>query len=111
MLVDLFQSVQIVEEKESKTTQPLCKSYEAEIQLFRSLASESDAEHLKSLVDQIISGNKDSIEAVVLSPDSNKAHRTVSCALVFHMDYVTGATSSIFDDFEEMWAFGKCPGL
>uniref|UniRef100_A0A6M2E9X8 TRUD domain-containing protein n=1 Tax=Populus davidiana TaxID=266767 RepID=A0A6M2E9X8_9ROSI len=54
------------------------KSYEAEIGLFRSLAGDSDAEKLESLISQVDSctGSEDSVPHIVLSPDSNKTHRT-----------------------------------
>lgn len=56
------------------------KSYEAEIELFRSLAGDSDAEKLESLISQVDSRteNEDSVPHIVLSPDSDKTHRTVS---------------------------------
>lgn len=54
------------------------KSYEAEIELFRSLAGDSDAEKLESLISQVDSctGSEDSVPHIVLSPDSDKTHRT-----------------------------------
>ncbi|KAF9681701.1 hypothetical protein SADUNF_Sadunf05G0030000 [Salix dunnii] len=54
------------------------KSYEAEIELFRSLTGDSDAERLESLISQADSrtGSEDSVQHIVLSPDSDKAHRT-----------------------------------
>ncbi|CAK7340929.1 unnamed protein product [Dovyalis caffra] len=54
------------------------KSYEAEIELFRSLAGDSDAEKLKSFISLVNSGNgsEESVSHIVLFPDSDKAHRT-----------------------------------
>ncbi|KAJ6682845.1 hypothetical protein OIU74_020987 [Salix koriyanagi] len=65
--------VKVSDEKMSES-----KSYEAEIELFRSLAGDSDAEKLESLISQVDSrtGNEDSASHIVLSPDSDKAHRT-----------------------------------
>lgn len=54
------------------------KSYASEIDAFRSLAGNSDAKHLEALLCQINSGVEDSISPVILSPDSDKSHRTVS---------------------------------
>lgn len=66
--------VKVSDEKMSES-----KSYEAEIELFRSLAGDSDAEKLESLISQVDSrtGGEDSASHIVLSPDSDKAHRTV----------------------------------
>ncbi|KAJ4969364.1 hypothetical protein NE237_016065 [Protea cynaroides] len=63
-------------EKEKETSDQNDKSYAAEIELFRSLAGESDAESLKAFVDQTISGRDSDIDPVTLSPDSDKSHRT-----------------------------------
>ncbi|KAJ6353906.1 hypothetical protein OIU76_002846 [Salix suchowensis] len=65
--------VKVSDEKMSES-----KSYEAEIELFRSLAGDSDAEKLESLISQVDSrtGSEDSASHIVLSPDSDKAHRT-----------------------------------
>ncbi|KAB1208274.1 Multisubstrate pseudouridine synthase 7 [Morella rubra] len=52
------------------------KSYASEIDAFRSLAGNSDAKHLEALLCQINSGVEDSISPVILSPDSDKSHRT-----------------------------------
>lgn len=54
------------------------KSYVSEIESFRSLAGESDAKHLEDFINQINSGVEDGISPIVLSPDSDKSHRTVS---------------------------------
>ncbi|XP_011032432.1 PREDICTED: multisubstrate pseudouridine synthase 7 isoform X3 [Populus euphratica] len=54
------------------------KSHEAEMELFRSLAGDSDAEKLESLISQVDSRteSEDSVPHIVLSPDSDKTHRT-----------------------------------
>ncbi|XP_030958091.1 multisubstrate pseudouridine synthase 7 isoform X2 [Quercus lobata] len=52
------------------------KSYASEIESFRSLAGDSDAKHLEDFINQINSGVEDGISPIVLSPDSDKSHRT-----------------------------------
>ncbi|KAF3454342.1 hypothetical protein FNV43_RR04789 [Rhamnella rubrinervis] len=52
------------------------KSYTSEIESFRSLAGDSDAERLEAFVNQICSGGEGRISPIVLSPDSDKSHRT-----------------------------------
>nr|POE81984.1 pseudouridylate synthase 7 like [Quercus suber] len=52
------------------------KSYVSEIESFRSLAGESDAKHLEDFINQINFGVEDGISPIVLSPDSDKSHRT-----------------------------------
>ena len=54
------------------------KGYASEIELFRSLAGDPDAVCLKGLIDQVASGIEDGVSPIVLSPNSDKAHRTVS---------------------------------
>lgn len=53
------------------------KIYASEIDTFRSLAGDSDAKHLEALISQINTGVQDSISPIILSPDSDKSHRTV----------------------------------
>ncbi|XP_057962932.1 multisubstrate pseudouridine synthase 7 isoform X2 [Malania oleifera] len=52
------------------------KSYTSEIELFRSLAGNSDAEQLKAFISQINSDGEGSALPIVLSPDFDKSHRT-----------------------------------
>ncbi|KAL0005616.1 hypothetical protein SO802_013177 [Lithocarpus litseifolius] len=52
------------------------KSYASEIESFRSLAGDSDAKHLEDFINQINSGVEDGMSPIVLSPDSDKSHRT-----------------------------------
>uniref|UniRef100_A0A2N9EI18 TRUD domain-containing protein n=1 Tax=Fagus sylvatica TaxID=28930 RepID=A0A2N9EI18_FAGSY len=52
------------------------KSYASEIESFRSLAGDSDAKCLEDFINQINSGVQDDISPIVLSPDSDKSHRT-----------------------------------
>lgn len=56
----------------------LNKSYDTELESFKSLTGDSDADCLKAFVNQISSGVKDSLSPIVLSPSSDKSHRTVS---------------------------------
>lgn len=60
-----------------ETTDHSFISYTSEIESFKSLAGESNAELLKAFLDQIISGVKD-VSPLVLCPDADKSHRTVS---------------------------------
>ncbi|KAL6008070.1 hypothetical protein ACLOJK_033576 [Asimina triloba] len=65
------------EEKESKTLDStIKKSYTAEIESFRSLAGVVDAESLKEFLERIVSGAEADASHIVLSPDSDKSHRT-----------------------------------
>lgn len=67
-----------MEKIEVKLSDQSNNGYASEIELFRSLAGDSDAECLKVLIDQVASGVQGDISPVVLSPNSDKAHRTVS---------------------------------
>lgn len=69
---------QPIPEKEMKFEDQPNKSYTAEIELFRSLSGESNAELLKSFTEQITSANGEDISPIVLSPSSDKSQRTVS---------------------------------
>ncbi|KAK9293195.1 hypothetical protein L1049_021184 [Liquidambar formosana] len=75
-LTSLDAPSKIVEEKETKLSDQSSKSYTSEIESFRSLTGDSDAECLKAFIDQISSGVKDSVSPIVLSPSSDKSHRT-----------------------------------
>ncbi|XAR63613.1 tRNA pseudouridine(13) synthase [Bertholletia excelsa] len=66
-----------VEEKKTSSSEQLNKSYDNELKSFRSLAGDSDAESLKSFLHQISSDGKDSVLSIVLSPSSEKSHRTL----------------------------------
>lgn len=54
------------------------KSYASGIDKFRSLAGDADAKRLEDFISQINSGVEDSVRPIILSPDSDKSHRTVS---------------------------------
>ncbi|XP_009771202.1 multisubstrate pseudouridine synthase 7 [Nicotiana sylvestris] len=64
------------EDKDVNLSDQLNKSYATEIESFRSLAGNSDADKLKGLIDKLNSGVDVSDESVVLSPSSDKLHRT-----------------------------------
>ncbi|KAF6175045.1 hypothetical protein GIB67_039593 [Kingdonia uniflora] len=61
---------EIKEEKQQKVT------HEPEIELFRSLAGDANADSLKELIEQVTSGAVDDALPIVLSPDTDKPHRT-----------------------------------
>ncbi|XP_010256146.1 PREDICTED: multisubstrate pseudouridine synthase 7 isoform X2 [Nelumbo nucifera] len=65
---------QMIKEKEDSVQKE--KNYTSEIELFRALAGDSDAESLKAFVNQITSGVESDVSPIVLSPDSDKSHRT-----------------------------------
>lgn len=71
-------TIQLLEEKEVKVSDEPNKNYDAEVQTFRALAGDYDADMLKNFIDQVGSGIDVNIEPIVLSPSSDKSHRTVS---------------------------------
>ncbi|KAL4377583.1 hypothetical protein GQ457_02G034650 [Hibiscus cannabinus] len=74
--LDAPPETQAFEEGETKTSDQLNKSYASEIEKFRSLACETDVDSLEALINQITSGSEEDISPIVLSPDSDKSHRT-----------------------------------
>lgn len=74
-----LQPVHVAEENETNASDQLNKSYDAEIESFRTLAGDSDADLLQSFIAQITSGAEESPSPIVLSPNSDKIHRTVCC--------------------------------
>lgn len=74
-LTNLEAPAEIAEEKKTKMSDQLNRSYDTELELFKSLAGDSDADCLKAFLNQISSGVKD-ISPLVLSPSSDKSHRT-----------------------------------
>ncbi|GMG99613.1 hypothetical protein Nepgr_001453 [Nepenthes gracilis] len=62
--------------EEEQLPEQLNKSYTTEIDMFRSLAGDSDAERLNNFIDKIRTGAEDSTSPLVLSPSSDKLHRT-----------------------------------
>ncbi|CAK9158614.1 unnamed protein product [Ilex paraguariensis] len=75
-LTSLDAAPEIVEEKETKISDQPNKSYDTEIELFRTLAGDSDADSLKAFIEQISSAIEDNVEPIVISPSSDKLHRT-----------------------------------
>ncbi|XP_062084512.1 multisubstrate pseudouridine synthase 7 [Humulus lupulus] len=62
---------------ETEANDASSKSYTSEFESFRSLAGDSDAERFEAFMSQINSGDgKESVSPIVLSPDSDKLHRT-----------------------------------
>lgn len=61
------------------------KSYASEVDAFRSLAGDSDAKRLEALISQINTGVEDSVSPIILSPDSDKSHRTVRFGIWTHL--------------------------
>ncbi|KAG5626342.1 hypothetical protein H5410_011560 [Solanum commersonii] len=64
------------ENKAVNISDQLNRSYVTEIESFRSLAGNSDADKLKAFIDELNSGADVSDESIVLSPSSDKSHRT-----------------------------------
>ncbi|KAB2058999.1 hypothetical protein E1A91_A11G279200v1 [Gossypium mustelinum] len=64
------------QEVETKISDQLNKNYASEIEKFRSLACEIDVDRLEAFINQITSGSEEDISPIVLSPDSDKSHRT-----------------------------------
>nr|XP_018622549.1 multisubstrate pseudouridine synthase 7 isoform X2 [Nicotiana tomentosiformis] len=75
-LTSLEAPAECSEDKDVNISDQLNKSYVTEIESFRSLAGNSDADKLKGLIDKLNSGVDVSDESVVLSPSSDKLHRT-----------------------------------
>ncbi|GMI68403.1 hypothetical protein HRI_000509600 [Hibiscus trionum] len=74
--LDAPPETQAFEEGETKTSDQLNKNYASEIEKFRSLACETDVDSLEALINKITSGSEEDISPIVLSPDSDKSHRT-----------------------------------
>ncbi|XP_071936792.1 multisubstrate pseudouridine synthase 7-like isoform X2 [Coffea arabica] len=75
-LTSLEAPAELVEEKEVLVADQPNKNYDAEIGSFRALAGDFNAGMLKALLDQTVSGGGVEIEPIVLSPSSDKSHRT-----------------------------------
>lgn len=70
-----------MKENGTKTQDATSKDYTSQIEKFRSLADRDDVERLEALINQISSGSEDSVMPIVLSPDYDKSHRTVSLSM------------------------------
>ncbi|KAL6494499.1 hypothetical protein OROGR_031299 [Orobanche gracilis] len=75
-LTSLEPSLEAADQKKEKITDRLDNDYSPEMESFRVLAGDSDVEKLKYLIDQISLGAKGNDESIVLSPSSDKSHRT-----------------------------------
>ncbi|XP_074328781.1 multisubstrate pseudouridine synthase 7-like [Apium graveolens] len=75
-LTSLVAPPEIAEEIVVKMTDEPNKSYDAEIESFRALAGDADADSLKAFIDQINSGAEEAVAHITLSPSSDKSHRT-----------------------------------
>lgn len=67
----------MAEKKEEVVAEQSDKSYTEEIESFRSLAGDADADRLKELIEKISTGAEHDGSPLVLSPSSDKVHRTV----------------------------------
>ncbi|KAK4273551.1 hypothetical protein QN277_021931 [Acacia crassicarpa] len=65
-----------VEEKREQTSDATNTSYESQIESFKSLAGDADVERLEEFLNQLSSSCGESVSPIVLSPDSDKSHRT-----------------------------------
>jgi tRNA pseudouridine13 synthase len=70
-----FQCSDIKPEEESS---PIDKDYSTQINSFRILCGDADADALKALLVKISSGSDEEIDPIILSSDSDKLHRSVS---------------------------------
>ncbi|KAI7736836.1 hypothetical protein M8C21_016529, partial [Ambrosia artemisiifolia] len=75
-LTSLEAPTEIAEEPETKVTDQLNGNHDTEIESFRALAGDSDASSLKEFIDKISSDVEDGATSIVLSPSSDKIHRT-----------------------------------
>ncbi|CAJ2631517.1 unnamed protein product [Trifolium pratense] len=65
-----------VQENKTDKSETAVTSYVSQIESFKSLAGDSDASRLEEFINQINAGGKDSVPPIILSPDSDKSHRT-----------------------------------
>ncbi|KAI3821825.1 hypothetical protein L1987_09398 [Smallanthus sonchifolius] len=75
-LTSLEVPTEIAEEPETKMTDQLNGNHGTEIESFRALAGDFDANSLKEFIDKISSDVEDGATSIVLSPSSDKVHRT-----------------------------------
>ncbi|KAM7508502.1 hypothetical protein LguiA_018955 [Lonicera macranthoides] len=75
-LTSLDAPPEMVEEEEVKISDQQNKSYTSEIESFRALAGDYNAESLKALIDEINSAGENNGTPIILSPSSDKSHRT-----------------------------------
>ncbi|WJX85532.1 tRNA pseudouridine(13) synthase [Trifolium repens] len=65
-----------VQENKTDTSETAVISYVSQIESFKSLAGDSDASGLEEFINQINAGGEDGLSPIILSPDSDKSHRT-----------------------------------
>ncbi|XP_021742225.1 multisubstrate pseudouridine synthase 7-like [Chenopodium quinoa] len=75
-LTSLHVSPELAENKEEIVAEKSDKSYTEEIESFRLLVGDEDADRLKELIEKISAGVDHDISPLVLSPSSDKVHRT-----------------------------------
>ncbi|KVH88170.1 Pseudouridine synthase, catalytic domain-containing protein [Cynara cardunculus var. scolymus] len=75
-LTSLDAPAEPTEEHKTKMPDQLKGDQGAEIELFRDLVGDSDANSLKEFIDKINSDVEDGATSIVLSPSSDKVHRT-----------------------------------
>ncbi|KAL9225491.1 hypothetical protein vseg_001408 [Gypsophila vaccaria] len=66
----------VEKKKEEKIVELLDKSYTSEIEAFKTLAGDADADRLKEYIEKVNSGGVGDVDPLILSPSSDKAHRT-----------------------------------
>ncbi|XP_050917141.1 multisubstrate pseudouridine synthase 7 isoform X1 [Lathyrus oleraceus] len=65
-----------VQENQTDASETEVISYASQIEAFKSLAGDSDASCLEEFINQINAGGEESLSPIILSPDSDKSHRT-----------------------------------
>ncbi|GLT32711.1 hypothetical protein SLA2020_073560 [Shorea laevis] len=75
-LTSLDAPPEVIKDDEIKISDQISRSFSSEIELFRSLAGDTNADQLEAFLNQITSGHGDDISPITLSPDSDKSHRT-----------------------------------
>ncbi|XVF31168.1 hypothetical protein REPUB_Repub16aG0122600 [Reevesia pubescens] len=75
-LTSLDAPPEAVKEGETKISDQFNKSYASEIEKFRSIAGDTDVDRLEAFINQITLGSEGDISSILLSPDSDKSHRT-----------------------------------
>ncbi|KAL4579614.1 hypothetical protein LXL04_015768 [Taraxacum kok-saghyz] len=75
-LTSLDAPMEVAEEHESNTTDQPNGNHCTEIESFRALVGDSDANSLKEFIEKIKSNDEDGVTSIVLSPSSDKVHRT-----------------------------------
>ncbi|KAK9735300.1 hypothetical protein RND81_04G197000 [Saponaria officinalis] len=67
---------ELVEKKEEKVVEPVDKCYTSEIEAFKSLVGDGDADRLKEYIEKVNSDAVGDVDPLILSPSSDKLHRT-----------------------------------